>query len=303
MKRSGLFILLSVAAGGLLQARSSHHGCTGHDHADHGHAAAAIEIEIQPASGGLIERKVNVPAEIRLNRNRSAAIAPRYTGTIRELRAERGDSVKQGDLLALLENRETLAVYALVSPLDGTVIEKHHSSGETVSETSVLFEVADLTRPWAVVHIFPQYQQAVGPGTLVTLISRSGRTVEVPVEYVSPLISPSTRTVEARCTLQEPGEGFAPGSLVRARLTVESVQAAVRVELEAVQMLHGETVVFVQGASGVEPRDVQTGLSDGDYIEIQSGLAPGELYVARGAFALKAEQMVSGLDPHAGHGH
>jgi cobalt-zinc-cadmium efflux system membrane fusion protein len=302
MKRISLFILLSVSAV-QLQARNSHHNCTAHDPAGHGHAAASIDIEIHSAAGGLIERKVTFPAEIRLNRDRFAAISPRYAGTVRELRAERGDSVKQGDLLALLENRETLAGYALASPLDGTVIAKYHTAGETISETSVLFEVADLTRAWAVVHIFPQYQQAVRPGTLVTLISRSGRTVEVLVEYVSPLISPSTRTVEARCTLQEPGEGFAPGSFARARLTVESVQASVRVEQEAVQTLHGEKIVFVQGAGGVELRDVETGLSDGDYIEIKAGLAPGELYVARGAFALKAEQMVSGLDPHAGHGH
>jgi cobalt-zinc-cadmium efflux system membrane fusion protein len=48
-------------------------------------------------------------------------------------------------------------------------------------------------------------------------------------------------------------------------------------------------VVFVQGHNGFEPRPVSTGRTDGQWIEIASGLEPGETYAAANSFILKAE--------------
>lgn len=275
----------------------------GHDHEAAGHAAEVSALEIKTAEGGLVERQVSFPAEIRVNRNRFAAVSPRYAGIVRELRAEPGDAVKQGDVLAVLENRETLAAYTLTAPLDGTIVSKNGSVGESVDEGAVLFEVADLSSVWVEVNVFPQYQQSVRQGSPVRLIAPDGHTAHTTVEYVSPLVSPETRTFKARCVLTDSTGRFAPGSFVRAQIGVESVQAVVRVEKDAVQMMNGETIVFIQDEHGTEPRDVQTGLADADYVEIKTGLEAGEKYVAHGAFALKAELVTSGLDPHAGHGH
>jgi cobalt-zinc-cadmium efflux system membrane fusion protein len=276
----------------------------GHDHANcGGHDAVPAAFEIKTAAGGLVERQVTFPAEIKLNRNRFATVSPRYAGTIRELRADPGDLVKQGDVLAVLENRETLATYTLTAPLTGTVLSRNGSPGESVSEETALFEVADLSSVWAEINIFPQYQQAVHKGAAVKLIAPDGRTDGTVIDYVSPLVSPETRTFKARCVLADSGIGFAPGSFVRAQIAVEAVQADVRVEKAAVQTMKGETIVFIQDEHGTEPRDVQAGLSDGTFVEIKSGLKQGEKYVARGAFELKAALVTSGLDPHAGHGH
>lgn len=276
-------------------------------HADHAegdeHSAEPTGVEVQSAAGGLVERQVTFPAEIKVNRNRFAAVSPRYASTVRELRAEPGDLVKQGDVLAVLENRETLAIYNLSAPLAGTVISKNSSAGESAGEETVIYEIADLSSVWAEIHVFPQYQQAVRKGGVVQLIAPDGNAANTVVDYVSPLVSPETRTFKARCELSDSSGSFAPGSFVRAQITVESVQAEVRVEKEAVQQLNGETVVFVQDADGLEPRDVETGLSDGTFVEIKSGLKPGEKYVSRGAFELKAKQVVNGLGGHAGHGH
>ncbi len=277
----------------------------GHDPAAEasGHGAEASALEIKMAAGGLIERQVTFPAEVRINRDRFAAVSPRYAGLVRELRAEPGNTVKLGDVLAVLENRETLTIYTLTAPLAGTVISKNVSVGELAGEDTVLFEVADLSTVWVEVNVFPQYQQAVRQGSTVQLIAPDGDTAQTVIEYVSPLVSPETRTFKARCVLNNSGKDFAPGSFVRAQIGVESVQAAVRVEKEAVQTVSGETIVFIQDEHGTEPRDVQTGLSDGSYIEIKTGLQAGEKYVAHGAFELKAELITSGIDPHAGCAH
>jgi len=84
---------------------------------------------------------------------------------------------------------------------------------------------------------------------------------------------------------------------------VEQADAAVVVPLHAVQTLDGEPVLFVPNDHGFQTLEIRTGLSDGKQIQILSGLKPGDAYVAEGAFALKAQMVTSGLDPHAGHGH
>lgn len=289
----------------------------GHDHAhaehaheappekdDHAaHDAAPEEAGLETARGGRIQRIAVFPAEVMVNRDVAAAVSPRYAGTIQKLHVEIGDRVESGDVLATIENSETFSVYSVVSPLTGTVVSRNQSIGERVGEESVLFDVVDLSTVWVEVHIFPQYLHAVEKGQPVRLVAADGHAVETEIDYVSPLIDPATRTVKARCVLQDAGADFFPGAFVRAETAVETVDARVRVAADAVQRMNGEAIVFVEDEHGIEPRDVTTGLSDGTYTEIKTGLEPGERYVARGAFSLKAELVTSGLDPHAGHGH
>lgn len=276
----------------------------GHDHGAHDHESKTpAGVELKTASGGLVERLAVFPAEIKLNRDRLAAVSARYAGTVLEMKANPGDTVVAGSVLAVLQNRETLAVYSLTSPLAGTVISKGGSAGETVGEGTVLYEVADLSSVWVEVHVFPQYHRVVRKGIPVVLTANNEHAAKTEIDYVNPVVSPETRTLLARCVLNNPEKYFTPGAFVRVQIAVESVQAAVRVEKEAVQMMNGESIVFIKDADGIEPRDVQTGLADDSFVEIRSGLEAGETYVAQGAFDLKAELVTSGLDPHAGHGH
>ena len=260
-----------------------------------------LALEILTAEGGPVDRLVVFPAEIKLNRDRTAAVSPHYAGVIRSMQVKPGDAVKKGDTLAVVENRETLAAYNLTAPLDGLIISKTRSTGESAAEDAVLFEIADLSSVWAEINIFPQYGSAVHAGDRVELLAPSGESVAAAIQYVSPLVSPETRTLQARCVVSHPE--LKPGMFIRARIAVETVQAAVRVEKEAVQTLNGRTVVFIQDADGLEPREVNTGVEGAQAVEIRTGLKAGEKYVGHGAFDLKAEQVTGGLDGHAGHGH
>ena len=271
------------------------------DHETQGHEEHG-ELELETVTGGLVRRMASFPAEIQVNRDRAAAVSPKYAGTVREVYVEIGDPVKKGDLLATLESRETLANYPVKAPLAGTVVSRGKSVGELAGEEAVLFEIIDLSSVWVEVHVFPQYRHAIRKGQEVRLTASDGHEAETLINYVSPLIDPETRTLKARCVV-EGGDDFAPGAFVRAQMAVESVQALARVESVAVQTINGETIVFIQDEHGTEPRDVTVGISDGEFTEIKSGLKPGETYVAHGAFDLKAEWVTSGLDPHAGHGH
>lgn len=324
---TGLVLCLSTRAAPEVHPVDSNTVHDGHDHAEHeahdhaGHdhethadhdaevlklspeVAADLAIEVREATGGSIERQRAFPAEVLLNRDRLAAVKPRFSSLVRVLHAEIGDSVRQGAALATLENRETLAVYTVEAPHDGLVLSKNAAVGELVGEDTVLYEVADLSVVWVDLHIFPQYQHDVRKGQPVSLFAPDGHQAQTVVNYISPLITPETRTIRARCILENPEEDFRPGAFVQAWLAVEAAEAKVRVERDAVQDLDGEPTVFVESPAGYAPRAVTPGLSDGAFVEIREGLQVGERYVARGAFHLKADMLTRGMDPHAGHGH
>ncbi len=292
------------------------------EHANHDHVAEAhseddavdgieltpkmlnkIGLKVRKADSGKISKSAVFPAEIRLNRDRAAAVSASYASIVRQLFAEIGGRVKKGDVLASLKNRETLAVYTVSAPLDGIIISKDISVGESAEEGQVMFEIADISTVWADISVFPQYQHRVRKGLPVEFTAHDGHTAQGVIKYVSPIVSSETRTFTARCVLERKDGDFTPGAFVRARIAVDTAVVAVAVERDAVQTIEGETVVFVPGEHGFQPKTVKTGLADDSFIEIRSGLKPEESYVSAGAFTLKAEMVTSGMDSHAGHGH
>lgn len=91
-----------------------------HDHApnqDHGHDHAvmlcpdAIQIErldllVQPVRAGGIDAWQTVPGEIKINHDTTAHMVPRVGGIVKEVRADLGERVKTGQILAVIESRD-----------------------------------------------------------------------------------------------------------------------------------------------------------------------------------------------------
>lgn len=63
-------------------------------------------VETGPAGPGRIRIDVNLPGEVALNADRVAHVVPRVTGVVREVRKNLGDTVRRGEIMAVLESRE-----------------------------------------------------------------------------------------------------------------------------------------------------------------------------------------------------
>ena len=123
------------------------------------------------------------------------------------------------------------------------------------------------------------------------------------IAYVSPVVDHKTRTAMARVVLPSPDGEWRPGLFVSAEISVGRESSAVVVPRSAVQRMGEQAVVFLDAAEGLKPVPVTLGRSNESGIEVLSGLVPGERYVSRGGFELKAKIVTSGLGAHAGHGH
>ncbi len=203
-------------------------------------------------------------------------------------------------------------LYEVKAPWDGTVLKKDVTVGENFAEdnTKVIFVVSDLSHPWLDLRADESEISQIATGmpvdikTAVSLAktSKQAKTYKGKVVYVAPVIDEATRTGLVRVTIEDPDANARPGSFATGTLRFPDEGNSVLVPAEAVQLIGGETVVFVPVADGFSPKDVTPGKSENGYTQILEGLAAKEKYVSRGAFGLKAILMASGMVGD-GHGH
>lgn len=196
--------------------------------------------------------------------------------------------------------------YEVTSPLNGTVIAKTVTLGENFTEdnTNVIFTVSNLERLWLNLQVPPQDLPLIRKGQDVLVTSADTKQeYHGKVIYVGSLINEQTRTGLVRVEMDNRSGGLRPGQFVTGRIQTDSAAHAVVVPREAVQLIEGETVVFVPQGDGFAPKPVTLGGSSRGVVQIISGLKAGEQFVSSGAFELKSILLTSGMDPHAGHGH
>jgi cobalt-zinc-cadmium efflux system membrane fusion protein len=236
--------------------------------------------------------------------------------------SERAYLEAQGDLRSAESNlaaaNERLQVYGgrkgagsttvIRSPLDGTVIERHATKGEIVSDGSSLFLVSDLSRVWVVGRVYEQDVSAakVGAPAVVSLQAYPGRSWKGEVSYVSHTLDPHTRTLDIRVELDNPDGILRPGLFGRIALSPEGEGATpvLVVSEGAVQRIEGQPLVFVAtGEPGVfRPTLVTLGAHARGLVEVRDGLAEGDQVVVSGAFTLKSELLRSRLS-EGDHAH
>lgn len=193
----------------------------------------------------------------------------------------------------------------LRAPISGTVVHLSLAPGEIVGDEMAVLTVADLTSVWVELQVLQTDIASVRAGQSLTVFASEASIPEATtvLDFVSPVIERSTRTASARAELPNPDGYWMPGLFVNAQVATSVNEVPIVVNREAVQSLDGETVVFVPHEEAFEIVPVELGQSNRTHVEIMHGLSHGDRYVSKGAFALKAEIVTSGLDSHAGHGH
>ncbi|MBW2465297.1 MAG: efflux RND transporter periplasmic adaptor subunit, partial [Deltaproteobacteria bacterium] len=184
--------------------------------------------------------------------------------------------------------------YALVAPLDGTIVGWHIGVGEVLREDARAFTIADLSSVWVNVTVYAKDLPRVRIGQRV-LIRAEGidEPTEGRIDYLSQTVNALTRAATARVVLEKPGEAWRPGLFVTAEVEIAEVEAAVVVPESAVQRHEGKHVVFVREGERLEARAVALGrhghAGDEQVVEITRGLKAGEELATKNSFLVKAE--------------
>jgi RND family efflux transporter MFP subunit len=106
------------------------------------------------------------------------------------------------------------------------------------------------------------------------------------VVRVSPAVEPASRSFEIEALVDNPDAALRPGSFATGVLEAETAGPILMVPGAAIVRTGGVASVFVVEDGVATPRDVTTGRTSGERVEISSGLQAGEEVVVRGAEAL-----------------
>ena len=264
---------------------------------------AAIEtagIKIEQAGPAKLRTLVEMNGKIVANPDKVAHVTPRYPGVVLEARKKLGDAVKKDEVIAVVENNDSLRPYEIKSQLAGRVIKRDAVLGESVSQATTLYVIADLTTV-AVDLAVPRAEfSKLKEGQKVVIGGDGEKEGEATITYLSPIGAEDTQTMMARAELANPEMAWQPGLFVTASVVVEETEVPIAVKASGLQTFRDWDVVFMIDGASFEIAILELGRRDGDLVEvISSPLKAGTKYVTENSFVVKADVLKSG----ASHDH
>jgi Cu(I)/Ag(I) efflux system membrane fusion protein len=203
----------------------------------------------------------------------------------------------------------------VVSNTTGIVTARRVNNGDYISQGTVLFDVADLSRVWVQFDAYESDLQFLRKGDKVEFNVQALPGVKYAgnIAFIDPVIDPVTRVAKVRIeTGNQSGrlkpEMFVTG-IVKARL--DEYRNALVIPKSAVLWTGPRSIVYVKQADTDEPifkmREIGLGPMLGNSYVITDGLQEGEEIVTQGTFSVDAAAQLEGkasmMNPqeHAGH--
>lgn len=295
-----LLLILSISVSQALA--HSDHEHDEHEDENRNHVAItsemAVKIELKTAiaSEGVLHERIKLYGNIVADPLRLSHIQARYPGLIRSVKPSIGMRVKAGEVLATVESNESLREYPLLSPIDGTVVERHANAGEFTADR-VLFSILDEQVLELHLQAFPADAAKVKNGQSI-VIRADGQEATTKIEYITPRHG-ETPTLEVHAPVDNSEGNWVPNQAVEGWVSVADTAVDLRVENRALQSFRDWQVVFIKVNDTYEIRPLELGRSDGIYTEVLGGLNAGDEYVVENAYVLKADLEKSG----ASHDH
>jgi cobalt-zinc-cadmium efflux system membrane fusion protein len=183
--------------------------------------------------------------------------------------------------------------FKLLSPHSGVILDVGASPGEfskSLDAPKALCTLADLSSVWAVGDIYEKDIAGlkVGQQAEITVSAYSGKKWTGRVAAIADALDPVTRTLSLRVVLPNPDRTLKPEMFATIQL-VRSVSPAVLIPASSVIREGTTSYVYVQRKPNeFEKRAVTLGPTEGEQIEVQTGVKAGEVIVSEGALLLRA---------------
>ena len=202
--------------------------------------------------------------------------------------------------------------FEVVSNTAGAVIARRVNTGDHVSQGTVLFDIADLSKVWIMFDAYESDLQFlhIGEKLSFTLQALPGVDFTGNIIFIDPVIDPVTRVAKVRVeTGNQSGklkpEMFATGIVSS---TLSEYHDNVVIPRSAVLWTGKRSIVYVKQPGTDEPifklREVELGPMLGESYVITDGLSEGEEIVTNGTFSVDAAAQLEGkpsmMNPRGG---
>ena len=174
--------------------------------------------------------------------------------------------------------RKAIADAVVLAPMSGYVSDRPVALGEYVTTSSKVVTIVR-TNPLRMKIDIPEQaigQVQVGQSVSLTVSAYPDQQFNGRVARVSPSVTTTSRTLNVEAKVDNGNNILKPGQFATVRILLPQSDAAVLVPARAVRTEAGTSRVFVIKNGRAEQRLVQLGQTEGDLIEIKSGVAADE---------------------------
>jgi cobalt-zinc-cadmium efflux system membrane fusion protein len=181
-------------------------------------------------------------------------------------------------------NREV----TIFSPITGTVVQRKIGPGQYVNSgaSDPVFVIGDLSTVWltAFVRETDVSNVSVGQEISFNVLALPGRPLTARINYVSAAIDPATRRLLVRATIDNKDGLLKPEMFANVTIYSPGDHAAVGVPKQALIYEGNQVRVWVAHEDkSIELRQIKPGLINGDLVEVEGNLKPGEQIVTKGS--------------------
>ena len=248
-------------------------------------------------------------------------IQPSAGGRIEKILVEEGDKIKLGQVLALMSSSDRVAILdaaramgdeqykywqeaykpiKIVAPLDGTIILKNIVEGQTVGQSTVLFAMSDKLILAANVDESDVGKVKEGQTAFIVLDSYPDKPVKGRVFQILDEGTNQSNVITYSVKIKPDAVPSFFKSQMTANIKIEVVRQreALLIPASAVVIDPAGSTAVITEVKNKKPiyKKIETGLDQGNMIEVVKGLEEGEAVMFQGK-GYKAQQASGGVNP------
>ena len=195
------------------------------------------------------------------------------------------------EIAAFQEQGKISSETPIYSPLSGTVVQRKIGPGQYVSYTSTgivdpVYTIGDLSTVWLVAYIRESEAPKISIGQQMdfTVLAYPKTTFRANVDHVAASLDPNIRRLMVRATINNSNAAFKPEMFATVVIYTEEADSSPAVPRAAVIYEADKARVWVaRSDKTIEVRQIKTGITNGDMIQVLQGLRPGETVVTKGS--------------------
>jgi Cu(I)/Ag(I) efflux system membrane fusion protein len=206
-----------------------------------------------------------------------------------KLHQEEGMSVES--IKTIEEKKQASDVVQIIAERSGVVSQINVKEGSFVSQSNPILVLADISKVWVEVALYPDQVTQVKEGDAVTIKDPAGREIHIRLGLINPLAN--SNKVIARAELDNTRYHLRPGTFTDVSIQAQPHEALLLPRAAVIYTGKGKMVVLSRGDGHFLPVPVETGVESGDWIEIVDGLQKDSEVAINGQFLLDSAASMS----------
>jgi cobalt-zinc-cadmium efflux system membrane fusion protein len=279
-------------------------------------AVSNMNLEFAEAEETVFEETVFALGSIEVLPGKRAVVSSRIPGRAFSVLVIPHQEVDAGVEVAWIESRQPgdpPPVIKLEAPIAGFVSKVNIAQGQPVSPDDALIEILDLSTVEAVAHVPQHFAAKLKPGQKahIQLQALPDKVFEAKLVHIAVEADAATGTIEAAFHVANAGRLLRPGMKAEFSIIASERENVMSIPRSAVQGDPAQRFVYVKDyelKNAFVKAPVVLGAQNDRFVEVVSGLLPGDEVVTRGAYALAfagkgSVSLKEAMDAAHGHPH